>query len=172
MGPLGEGDVVLADRFDDQSLRVGLEGVVALERVGRRVARDEVRVALFQIPEVVQVAVGEDDEAAFLVLGVLPRLLLADQRVFVLGFGFQYEQGFAGLVEQQEVGEAVAGLLEVLAEFVKRRLAQLDVRFQSDVGAAGGVVKKAPAGFFKQFVDLDAGFGFLGGHFSLFRNRE
>ena len=165
MGPLREGDVVLADRFDDQPLRVGLEGVVALERFGRRVARDEVRVALFQIPEVVQVAVGEDDEAAFLVLGVLPRLFLADQRVFVFGLGFEHQKRLAGIVEQQEVGESVARLLEVLAEFVKRGLAQLDVRFQSDVGAAGGVVKKTPAGFFKQLVDLDTGFGFLGGHF-------
>ena len=127
VGALREGDVVLADRLDDQPLRVGLEGVVALERFGRRVARDQVRVALFQIPEVVQVAVGEDDEAAFLVLGVPPRLLLADQRVLVLGLGFEHEKGFACFVEQQEVGEAVGGLLEVLAEFVKRRLAQFDV---------------------------------------------
>ena len=34
VGPLCEGDVVLADRFDDQPLRVGQEGVVALSESG------------------------------------------------------------------------------------------------------------------------------------------
>ena len=165
--PLRQRDVVAADRFGDQPLRVGLESVVTLERFRRRVARDQVRVALFEIPEVMQVAVGEDDEAAFLGFGVLPRLFLADQRVFVLRLGFEHEQRFAAGVEQQEVGEAVAGFLEVFAEFVNLGLAQLDVGFERDVGFAVRTVEEAPAGFFEQLVDLDAGFGFLGGHFGV-----
>ena len=163
-GALREGDVVAADRLDDQPLRVGLEGVVALERVGRRIAGDEVRVALLQIPEVVQVAIGKDDEAAFLRLGVLARLLLADQRILVFGLGFEHKQRFAVFVEQQEVDEAVAGLLEVFAEFVDGVLRQLDIGFERDVRRAGVVGEKTPAGVFQQSVDLDASPGFFRRH--------
>jgi hypothetical protein len=55
-----------------------------------------------------QVAVGEDDKAAVLRLGVFAGLFLADQRAFVLGLGFQHDEGKALFVEQQEVDEALA----------------------------------------------------------------
>ena len=55
-----------------------------------------------------QVAVGEDDEAAVLGLGVLAGLLLADERVLVLGLGFEDDEREALVVEQQEVDEALA----------------------------------------------------------------
>ena len=66
-----------------------------------------------------QVAVGEDDEAAVLGLGVFAGLLLADERVLVLGLGFEDDEREALGVEQQEVDEALARLLEVLAERVQ-----------------------------------------------------
>jgi len=50
-----------------------------------------------------QVAVGEDDEAAVLGLGVLARLLLPDKRVFVFGLGFEDDEGEALFVEEEEV---------------------------------------------------------------------
>jgi hypothetical protein len=69
----------------------------------------------------VQVAVGEDDEAAVLGLGVLAGLLLADERVLVLPLGLEDDEREAFGVDQQEVDEALAGLLEVVAEGIKIR---------------------------------------------------
>ena len=66
-----------------------------------------------------QVAVGEDDEAAILRAGVFAGLLFSGQRIFVLGLGFEDDEGEALLVEQQEVDEALLGLLEVLAKRVE-----------------------------------------------------
>ena len=73
--------------------------------VGKR--GDDVGVAAFEVPEVVQVAVGEDDEAAILGPGVLARLLLADERIFVFGLGFKDDEREALCVEQQEIDEAL-----------------------------------------------------------------
>ena len=66
-----------------------------------------------------QVAVGEDDEPAVLGLGVFARLFLADEGVFVLGLGFEDDEGEALFVEEEEVDEAFGGLLEVLAEGIE-----------------------------------------------------
>ena len=63
-----------------------------------------------------QVAVGEDDEAAVLGSGIFAGLLLADERVLVLRFGLQDDEREAPRVEKQEVDETLAGLLEVFAE--------------------------------------------------------
>ena len=57
-----------------------------------------------------QVAVGEDDEAAVLRLGVLASLLLAHERAFVFGLGFEDDEREAFFVEQEEVDEAFASL--------------------------------------------------------------
>ena len=46
-------------------------------------------------------------------------LLLADERVLVLGFGLQDDEREALGVEQEEVDEALGGLLEVVAECVQ-----------------------------------------------------
>ena len=63
---LGENDVVLADLVCDQALRIGRDLLVADDRVGCRKRGDDVGVAAFEVPEIVQVPVGEDDEAAIL----------------------------------------------------------------------------------------------------------
>ncbi len=116
---LGEDDVVVADLLLDQALRVGRDLLVADDRVGRRKRRDDVGVAALEIPEVVQVAVGEDDEAAVLGAGVFAGLLLADERVLVLGLGLKDDEREALRVEKQKVDEALARLLEVVAERVE-----------------------------------------------------
>ena len=66
-----------------------------------------------------QVAIGKEDEAAIQRLGVFAGLFLADQRVFVFRFGLKDDEREAFGVEQQEVDEALAGLLEVLAEDIQ-----------------------------------------------------
>jgi len=89
---LGANDVVLADLLLDQPLRIGRDLLVAGDRVRCRKRGNDVGVAPFEIPEVVQVAVGKDDEAAVLGLGVLAGLLFGDERILVLGFGFEDEE--------------------------------------------------------------------------------
>ena len=76
-------------------------------------------VAAFEIPEIVQVAVREDDETAVLRLGVLAGLLLCDERILVLGFGFEDEQREAPRVEQEKIDEPLDDFLEVVAERVE-----------------------------------------------------
>jgi len=88
---LGENDVVVAHLLCDQALRIGRDLLVAGDRVGCRKRGDDVGVAAFEVPEVVQVAVGKDDEAAVLGLGVFAGLLFGDERILVLGFGFEDE---------------------------------------------------------------------------------
>ena len=56
-GPLGQHDVVVADPFLDQALRVGFDLSVAGYRVRRRERGDDVGIATFQVPEVMQIAV-------------------------------------------------------------------------------------------------------------------
>ena len=83
---------------------------------GARERGDDVGVAALQVPEVVQVAVGEDHEAAVLGLGVFAGLLLADEWVPVLRFGLQDNKREAFGVQQQEIDETLDRLLEVLAK--------------------------------------------------------
>ena len=160
-GALGEDDVVIADGFLDEAFRVGHGLLVAGDGGGRRKRGDDVGVAAFEIPEVMQVAVGEDDEAAVLGLGVFARLLLADERAFVLGLGFEDDEGEALFVEQEEVDEAFGGFLEVLAEGVEVLRLERDAGFKLDVRGAFGIREEAPARGFEQLVDFDAGGGFL-----------
>ena len=63
---LSEDDVVVADLVLDEAMRVGRDLLVADHRVWCRKGCDEVGVAALQIPEVMQVAVGEDHEPAVL----------------------------------------------------------------------------------------------------------
>ena len=51
--------------------------------------------------------------------GVLAGLLLADERILVLRLGLEDDEREALGVEQQEVDEALARLLEVVAERVQ-----------------------------------------------------
>ena len=134
---------------------------VADDRVGRRKRGDDVGVAAFEIPEVVQVAVGEDDEAAVLRARVLPGLFLRRERILILGLGLEDDEREAPGVEQEEVDEALAGLLEVVAERVEVGGLDRDAGFETDVGGLVAFGREAPAGCFEQLVDLDSGCGFL-----------
>ena len=66
-----------------------------------------------------QVAVGENDEAAILGTSVFACLLLSNQRVFIFGLCFKNDEREAFLVEQQEVDKALACLFKVLAQGVE-----------------------------------------------------
>ena len=116
---LGQDDVVVSDSFLDEPLRVGQNLLVSDHRVRGGKGGNEVGIAAFQIPEVVQVAVGKDDEAAIQRLGVFAGLFLADQRVFVFRFGLKDDEREAFGVEEQEVDEALAGLFEVLSKDIQ-----------------------------------------------------
>ena len=48
-------------------------------------ARDDMRVSLFQIPEIMQVAIRENNDTAVLGLGVFTGLFLADEADLILG---------------------------------------------------------------------------------------
>ena len=84
MRPLGEDDVVLANGFIDQAPRVGLHGLIANHGIRRRERGNDAGGSAFEIPEVMHVAVREDDEAAVLRAGILARLFLPDDRVLFL----------------------------------------------------------------------------------------
>ena len=163
-GHLRRRDIARAHIFVHQPSAVGGEGAVALERFLRWEVADQRRVAALQIPQVMQDAVGENDETAVAAARILARLLLADQRVFVLCLGLQHGQGRPALVEQQKIDETVGRLLKILAQRVNMRVRQLDVWLQLNVGAALGVVKKTPPRLFEQLVDADARFGFFSRH--------
>ena len=47
----------------------------------------------FLVPEVMDVAIGENDEPDFLRIGVFSRLLFPDERVFILWFRLQDTNG-------------------------------------------------------------------------------
>ena len=108
-----------------------------------------------------QVAAGEDDEAAVQGPRVLAGLLLADQRVFVFGFGFQNDEREAFGIEQQEINKALAGLFEIITERVQIGRLEGDAGFQSNIRGRVAFGKETPASRFEQLIDLDAGGGFL-----------
>ena len=81
MRPVGESDVIFANLFRDQALRVGRDLSVAGYRVRRREGDDDIGVATIQIPEVMQ-AVRQDDEAAILGAGVFV-LAIIGKRIFL-----------------------------------------------------------------------------------------
>ena len=117
-GPLGENDVVGGYRFVDQAQRVGLDSVVSGYGVGRRERRDDVGVAALQVPEVVQIAVGEDDEPAALRAGISAGLLLAHKRILIRRLGFEDDQRESLGVQQEEVYSTILRPLEVLSELI------------------------------------------------------
>ena len=134
MRPVGENDVIFANLFRDQALRVGRDLSVAGYRFRRREGGDDIGVAAFQIPEVMQVAVRQDDEAAILGAGVFAGLLLADERVFVLRLSFQNDVGKSIGVQKQEVDEAGGGFLEVVAQGVEIGRPDRDIWFKANIG--------------------------------------
>ena len=114
------------------------------------------RVAPLQVPEVVEVAIGEDDKPAALRSGVLSGLLFAGQRVAVFRLGLEHDEGKSPGVQQEEVDESPAGLLEVVSERVEVSLGNRDVLFKSNVGRSISFLEEAPTVLLKQSVDLDA----------------
>lgn len=81
--------MVIFDCFLDEALGVWHGLLVAGDGGWSRERRDDIRIAAFEIPEVMQVAVRKDDEAAVLRLGVFAGLLLADERTEIFGLGFE-----------------------------------------------------------------------------------
>jgi hypothetical protein len=65
-GPLREGDVVAPDWFIGQPLRIGQDFLVVDRGGRRRKARDDVWVAAVEVPQVMEIAVGEENESAIL----------------------------------------------------------------------------------------------------------
>ena len=88
IGPLRPRDIVIANALVDETLRMGHDLPVASHRIRRGKRCDDVRIAPVQIPKVVQVAVGQNDEPAVQGTRVPSGLLLADQWIFVFGLGF------------------------------------------------------------------------------------
>ena len=111
-----------------------------------------------------QVAVGEDDETAVLRLGILAGLLFGNERILVLGFGFENEEREAPGVEQEKVDKPLCALFEVVAERVEVRCLDRDAGFETNVRGSVAFREETPAGRFEQLVDLDARCGFLIGH--------
>ena len=99
VGPLGENDVVVSNDLLNQALRVRCDLPIACNRNRGRECGNDVGVAAFEVPEVVEVAVREDDKAAVLGAGIPPGLLLAGQRVLILGLGLQDNQRGSPVVE-------------------------------------------------------------------------
>jgi len=161
-GLLGDGDVILCDHFAGEGFGVGLERLAMFYRIQAGKFGDHFRVAGFTVPEVVQVAIGEDDKAYILGGGVFTRLLLAVQRGSAFALGFEDDEGEILLVQQKEVHETVMGALEILPHGVHVFLGELDIGLEDDVGFAFGRVKEAPAGFFEHLVDLYACLCFSG----------
>ena len=66
IGALGYHDVVIVDWIVDETLRVGRDLLVPQYRVRRREGSDYIGVSALEVPEVVQVAVGQHHKPAIL----------------------------------------------------------------------------------------------------------
>lgn len=142
--PLGANDIILAHRVFDQTLRIGRDLLVAGDGVRRWKGGDEERVATLQIPEIVQVAVGENHEAAILRLGVLSCLLFTDEGILVLGLGFEDKERETPGIEQKKVNEPFCGLLEVVAERIQVGGLDRDAGFEANVCRFGAILEETP----------------------------
>lgn len=158
--PLGERDVIVVDIFADQPAGIGDFFLERRHRFGRRERCDDVWIAALQIPEIMQVAIGENDKAAILRAGVLAGLLLAIERVFLLALGFEDDEWIALLVEKQEVDVTLLRILKVVAEcpdIIERHGRAL---LKAHIGGLAVIREHPPAGGLQQFVDLDSRLGF------------
>ena len=66
-----------------------------------------------------QVAVGKENETAIQVPRIAARFFLADKWVFILGFGFQNNEGEAFIVKKKEVDKTLVDFLEIMPEIVE-----------------------------------------------------
>jgi len=112
-------NVIGLDLFADQSIGVRLERVKVSQRIRRRELGYQDGVALLKVPEVMQIAVGQDDKPDILRMGVFPGLILADKRIKL--FGFRFEDGYreAAFLQQEVINVAARGSFEVVAEGIK-----------------------------------------------------
>ena len=112
-------NVIGLDLFADQSVGVGLERVKVPQRIRRRELGYQDGVPLLKIPEVMQIAVGQDDKPGILRMGVFPGLFLADKRIKL--FGFRFEDGYreAALLQQEVINVAARSFFEVVAEGIE-----------------------------------------------------
>ena len=158
-GPLGQDDVIVMHALVHQSLWIRCEVLVDAYGVLRWEDSDDPGIAMLEIPEEVQVAVGEDYETAVPRTCIAAGLLFTGQRVLGLGLGFEHDKRKALVVQQQKVDHTALGLdvLEVVAQGVEVVGAELDAGFELDVGGASGFIEEAPASRFEKLVDLDSG---------------
>ena len=59
-----------------------------VDRLTGRELGDKFRVAITEIPEIMDVAIGKDDEAHILGMGIGTCLLFTDEGILLLTFGF------------------------------------------------------------------------------------
>ena len=132
---------------------------MALDRVRAGKLGDDRRISLLQIPEVVNVAVGQDDEASALRARILAGLLLGRKRVFILRLGLKDDQRLSVGIQKEEVDEAVFGLFEVLAESVDVGRLELDIILGSRTmfaGPAASSKKRQPASSRRRLILIRA----------------
>ena len=157
---LRDGDEIRFDRFLRKAAWIGLEGAAVADGFARGELGDDLGVAVFEIPEIVNIAIGEDDKAHVLGIGVGARLLFADEGIFLLPFSFDDEEGKVVLIEEKVIGIPLAGMLEVLTEGIEIMLGDGCAGFEMDGGRAVLIREEAPASGAQECVDLDACLGF------------
>ncbi len=146
MGVLAEGDEIRADGFGGEAVWVGLKCAAMLDGFAGGELGDELGAAVLEIPEVMDVAVGEDDEAHVFGVGVGAGLFLADEGVLTLALGFENNEGKAVLIEEDVIGVAVGCRFEVAAELIEVVAGDGGDAFKLDSGGAVLVREETPAG--------------------------
>ena len=137
--------------------RVGSDFRVARDRVGRRKDADNVRVAAFEVPEVVEVAIGQDNESAalwtwaYLLACSLPtKGFLSDDLASSTTSGNPRESS------SRKSMKAVASLLEVLTQVFEIGRREGYALLQSNVGGLVPIWEEPPSCLLQQVVDSDA----------------
>ena len=116
---------------------------------------DKVWITTVEVPEVVQISVGEDNEAAVLRTGVFPGLFLSHKRILVLGLGLQNDEREALLVQEEEI-DPTGRILEIVAQSVQILVLHDDLLFDANVARLAVFIEEPPPGRLEQFVDLDS----------------
>ena len=104
-------DVVLWDFDRSQRFALPPHFHDAFQIAAREEAGDGTRVVVLVVPEVGQIAVGQEDEGCSQGLGVGQRLLLGDVGVDGVLLGFDDGQGASALVIEDVVGPSALGFL-------------------------------------------------------------
>lgn|GEM_PF-6264771 len=145
-GPLCQSNIIFADLLFYETLRVGLDVLISLDGIGIGESGDEIGAAPLQIPEVVQIAVGKDNEAAVLRARIFAGLLFANEWILVFGLCLQNDERKALFIQEEEIDEAVFGFFKILAKLADAAFGEFDVRLKLDVGLSVFIVEEPPAG--------------------------